>query len=339
MQAVTDAATTLRWRPLTRDDAPALAELLAAVEQVDQTGENLSVEDVAEELTHQSIDLSQDSWGVEHGDQLVAVGLVHGDSEVWEVDHVHCFAHVHPAYRRQGIGRRLLAVQLARAEAMHLQRHPRHPAQIAMRPSDHVQASVDLARAAGLEPVRQFFNMQRDLRQDAPLRRAPAAGLRIVGYVEDRDDEVRQGHNLAFRDHFGSTQRDAATWQQGFTGSRGFRADLSVLALDEHDRLAGYLLGYFFEADAAMHGYREAWIGQVGTLPQWRGRGVASAMLSHALASYRELGYQQVGLDVDSANGTGALTLYERLGFRTVRSSTAWTRDIPARPQDDRPAG
>lgn len=329
---MTDTMTALQWRPLTGEDAPAWAELLAAAERVDQTGENYSVADLAEELQNGSIDLTRDTWAVLHGEQLVAVGFVHGDNQVWDVDNVHCFGDVHPAYRGRGIGRRLLGEQLARAEAMHRERHPGHRALISMRPYDHVTPSVNLARAAGLEPVRHFFDMERDLRHDAPPRRDPAAPLRVVPYVADRDDEVRRAHNTAFRDHFGCTERDASVWKQWFAGSRSFRAELSFLACDGEDRVAGYLLGYFHEADAEADGYRKARIGQLGTLPQWRGQGAASALLSHALAAYRDAGYERSGLDVDSANGTGALGMYERVGFRTVRSSTSWAREIPARP-------
>lgn len=324
----------LTWRHLRDGDISAYAALAAAAEVVDRTGENYSEDDLAEEMQDESIDPARDTWAVLDGDRLIAVGAVHGQREVWDVDNLSCFGVVHPTYRGRGIGRRLLGEQLDRAETMHQERHPRHPARISMRPHDHVTSAVALAKAAGLQPVRHWFDMERDLRGDAPAGRVLPEPLRLVPYAAERDDEVRRGHNSAFRDHYGSTERDPATWKQWFTGSRNFRAELSFLVLDSSvsDAMAGYLLAYFYEADAAVDGYREAWIGQLGTLPGWRGRGVGTALLAYALAAYRAAGYEQAGLDVDSANGTGALGLYERVGFRTVRSSTSWVREIPARP-------
>jgi ribosomal protein S18 acetylase RimI-like enzyme len=221
-----------------------------------------------------------------------------------------------------------------RAKALHAERHPHRPARISMRPCDHVTSATALAKAAGLQPVRHWFDMERDLRGDAPDPRALAAPLRLAAYTADRGDKVRRAHNTAFRDHYGSTERDPAIWKQWVTGSRNFRAELSFLVLDEsaHDAVAGYLLGYFYDADAAADGYREAWIGQLGILPGWRGRGVGTALLAHALEAYRAAGYEQAGLDVDSGNATGALGIYQRVGFEVVRSATSWVRAIPARP-------
>ena len=60
---------------------------------------------------------------------------------------------------------------------------------------------------------------------------------------------------------------------------------------------------------------REAWIGQLGTRAAWRRRGLASLLLATALTAFRDAGYERAALDVDSENATGALGLYERLGF------------------------
>jgi len=323
----------LTWRPLTRDDVPAWAALVAEAEAVDCTGEHESADDLAEQIADESLDLARDTWAALDGDRLVAVGVVLGASQVWSVDTIYCFGCVRPDDRRHGVGAQLLGRQLQRAEAMHGERHPRHLARITVPVYDHVPSTVALAEAAGLEPVRHFFDMERDLRSEAPTPRQPATPYRVVPFTADRDDEVRRAHNIAFRDHFGSTERDPAMWKQWFTGSRNFRTELSFLVLDEQaeEAVAGYLLGYFYDADAAADGYRTAWIGQLGTLPRWRGQGVASVLLTTALANYRAASYQQAALDVDSANGTGALGLYERIGFRTVRSSTSWVREVPGK--------
>ena len=301
-------------------------------------GGNPSEADLAEQIEDESLDLATDSWAVLDDGELVAYGAVHGSTEVWDVDTIYCFGTVHPSHRGRGIGRRLLQEQMQRAEIMHTQRHRPHPARITVPWSDHVASAVALVKAAGLRPLRHFFHMEHDLRSEAPAQSDPAAPLRIVPFTSDRNEEVRRAHNTAFRHHFGSTERDPASWKQWFTGSRNFRAELSFLLLEgeaEDAAVAGYLLGHFFDADAAADGYRTAWIGQLGTLPPWRGKGVASALMAHALAAYRSAGYEQAGLAVDSANGTGALRLYERIGFRTVRSSTSWVREIPADPLED----
>lgn len=325
----------LTWRSLRPEDAAAGAELMAAAEAVDQTGEHYSGEDLEQEMRDESLDLAADTWAVLDASRLVGYGAVHGQTQVWDVGTVGCHGVVHPDYRGRGIGRRLLAEQLARAEALHAERHPGVPARITVGVYDHDESAKALVKAAGLTASRQFFDMERDLRTDAPAPWAARPPLRIVPFETARDEEVRRAHNVAFREHYASTERNPASWKQWFTGSRNFRAELSFLALDgrgEDAAVAAYLLGYFYTADEAATGRREAWIGQLGTLPAWRGRGAGSALLAHALSAYRAAGYQQAGLDVDSANGSGALGLYERVGFRVTHSVTSWERQVAAQP-------
>lgn len=325
----------LTWRSLEPADVPDYAELLAAAEAVDQTGEHYAEADLQQQMQDDSLDLALDTWAVLDGSGLVAAGAVLGAVEVWDVHTVHCFGVVHPGHRGRGIGRELLGRQLDRAAQLHAARHPRHPARLAVGVFDHNTPAAALMRSAGLSRERHFFDMELDLRAgDAPRRDLPAP-LRIVGFGWDRDDEVRRAHNVAFRDHYGSTERDPASWKQWFTGSRNFRAEDSylVLAGPEPDApVAAYLLTYFYDADQAATGKRQAHIGQLGTLPLYRGRGAGTALLAHALPAFRDAGYDLSGLDVDSANGSGALGLYQRLGFAVTHSVTSWERVVPAVP-------
>ena len=58
---------------------------------------------------------------------------------------------------------------------------------------------------------------------------------------------------------------------------------------------AAYVQTAEFEADLAATGRREAYVGKVGTLRGHRGKGLATALLGHALHAYREAGYQDDG--------------------------------------------
>ena len=167
---------------------------------------------------------------------------------------------------------------------------------------------------------------------ERPLTDLPRAqevpGLELVPFTPDRDDEVRRAHNAAFTEHHGSSERDPATWQSLFTGQRAFRPDLSVLAMED-GVLVGYALAYIYEADAKATGKRLLNLGQIGVLPRARGRGVATAVIAAALHAGAANDCVAAGLDVDSGNVTGALRLYEALGFATVRTSVSWELALP----------
>jgi len=85
-----------------------------------------------------------------------------------------------------------------------------------------------------------------------------------------------------------------------------------------------------YEADVESTGRRQVWLGQIGTLPDHRGKGVGRALLAAALRTWAAAGHEEAWLGVDSANGTGALGLYERAGFSVQRRSTSWARRLPA---------
>lgn len=119
---------------------------------------------------------------------------------------------------------------------------------------------------------RYWYEMVRLL--DAPADQLPVAqqpaGLRLIDYDEGRSEEVRIAHTAAFRDHFGSTERDPDEWRTLFVGSRAFRPELSLLAVSDDDAaaVAGYLLAYIWDADIRASGRREVYVGQLGTLPE-----------------------------------------------------------------------
>ena len=92
--------------------------------------------------------------------------------------------------------------------------------------------------------------------------------------------------------------------------------------------IAAYLLAYFWAADSAATGKKEAYIGQIGTRAPWRRRGLGEPMLARALAGFEAEGYQQAALTVDSANPTGALGLYERVGFGADHETVTWAKPL-----------
>lgn len=320
----------LMWRALTRADIPALADLLADCERVDATSENYDAADLSEEFDDESLDLSADSVAVLDGAVLIGMGIVRARGMVGDEYVLELWGTVHPSRRGEGIGRGILARQLHRAAAVHGERHPDVAGRIVVRPYDHCRDHVRLVAAAGLAPLRHWFDMERELSDPLPDVPPLPGDWHVVTYDKDRDDEVRIVYNTAFAGSFGAVEQDPDGWAQWFTGSRAFRPELSQLVL-HGGRVVGFLLSYFYEADAAADGYREGWIGQVGTLPDYRRRGIATSLIAQALYAYRAAGFGRAVLDVDSESAIGGLAIYSRLGFRVARKRTSFVRQLPPR--------
>ena len=60
-------------------------------------------------------------------------------------------------------------------------------------------------------------------------------------------------------------------------------------------------------------------IQNLGVTPPHRGKGLGSGLLRHALLGFREIGLRRAFLEVTAQN-SGAVRLYQRLGFRRVRT-------------------
>jgi ribosomal protein S18 acetylase RimI-like enzyme len=59
-----------------------------------------------------------------------------------------------------------------------------------------------------------------------------------------------------------------------------------------------------------------------------RGRGLGAALVRQGLAEFARRGVAGVGLKVDAANPTGALRLYERLGFVLDQREAVWALSL-----------
>jgi mycothiol synthase len=328
LRGVRDLPAGLTGRPLTADDLPAAAELLAAAEPFDDTGEHLDADDLAEWWVNDLVDLPDDSRVVCSDDgALVAVAVVVSISGAREDHPVLLDGRVHPAWRRRGIGRSLLDWQLRRGAEVHRRDHPELPGRLTVSVYPGMAALGSLVGRAGFTAERWYADMERPL---TGLPEGPAVrGVELVPFTWDRDDEVRRAHNAAFTDHHGSGERDATTWRAWFTGTRAFRPDLSVLALVD-GAVAGYVLTYVYEADTRATGVQQAHLGQLGVLRPARGRGVASTAIVAALRAGAAAGCDTAGLQVDTENPTGAFGLYQRLGFAPVRTRVQWACTRPS---------
>ncbi|WP_371779685.1 GNAT family N-acetyltransferase [Streptosporangium subroseum] len=305
---------TLRWVPLTTGDIDAWAELLAAIEDVDRTGENYEADDLAERLANPLLDRAEGTLAAWDSGRLVAVGVTMARPAATPVHQMTLWGGVHPAYRRRGLGGHLLGWAMSNTPVLHERRFPGQPLELHFHADSRNEGARALAASMGMSPVRWFYEMTRDLSAELPERSLPD-GLRIVTYRDDLEDAVRGVRNLSFTDHWGSVEHTAESWRAAIIGVKAFRPEGSFVVQDGSGASVGILITHYYEADTEATGIREAWIQIIGTLREWRGRGVGSALLAHALAEFRAQGYQRAGLGVDAHNSTGALGVYTRAGF------------------------
>jgi ribosomal protein S18 acetylase RimI-like enzyme len=72
----------------------------------------------------------------------------------------------------------------------------------------------------------------------------------------------------------------------------------------------------------------KGWVKDIVVHENERGRGLGRALLEHGFREYRARGVERVGLKVDANNPTGAIRLYERVGFAVDRRYVVWEKAL-----------
>lgn len=318
--------TTLSRRPIAARDARALAELLNAIEAVDVFGEYYSESDAAEQIDAPTLDLERGTVAIFDGDRMVGYSSAAHKPRAEGVHRVVVSGGVDPAYRRRGLGAQLLDAGIASARALHAIHHPGLPLAVDVQNNARNEGALACYRAAGMTPFRWYLQLQHPL--GAAVVDVPAPdGLLVEGYSADNDAEFFAATNEAALERQGGVPLPLEQWR-GYLGWQAFRPDLSFLARDAHSGEAvGLLLAFSWDADTAATGVRDVQLQRIGTLPAHRNRGVASALIGHALRRAEAGGFDRASVEVDTATPTGGTGLYERLGFAVARTEVRYTLD------------
>lgn len=211
-----------------------------------------------------------------------------------------------PQWRGRGLGRELFGQQLARAAAIHQAQAPDAAWEVHVGAMFGDDETVHLYERFGLTPARYWLEMLAPTADAAEL--ALPDGMRAQTYAAEHAAALYDAHVAAFTDHWGSQQRPFEEWKTLTVRSEAFLPDLSLLAFSG-DELTGYVLSYT-DADP-----KRLYVGQVGVRRQWRRRGLAGSLLAQVLGAAGGAGYTNASLGVDADSPTGAVGVYERVGF------------------------
>lgn len=314
---VTGLPSDVRARPFSYPaDLPAMAELVAAVSHVDgdewfPTAGVLAVHWRATPL----FDPERDCLVVEDGAGMAA--MVSVEPQVRAGKTIHWVeGWVRPDRRRQGIGRALLgwaerhALEIVRTRAIETVDLPQF---MGFGIVESNPAALAFAGSTGYARVRYGFQMHRDLAEPIADRRLPA-GIELRPVRPEHHRQIWDADVEAFRDHFEPRERDETDFVAAFTAPN-VETDLWRVAWDGNE-VVGSVMNQIDPDENAKAGLDIGWLEHVSVRRAWRGRGVGSALIVASLHALRERGMTVASLGVDGENLTGALRLYEQLGFR-----------------------
>jgi mycothiol synthase len=290
---------TVQIRPLTLDDAPAVAELIRARDgtDFDQHDPDFTSAELREWWQARGLD-GVGAWVAVDGRRVVGFAKLHVEGDVAELEDDSC---VHPEWRGRGVG----SLFVDRLEAWARERGlPRVRAGVVTEPGR------SLLEERGYDLVRHFWRME--VRLDAePQMADPPAGIALRMYRPGADDRVvHAALEEAFEDHWEFVPTPFDDWLRRHTTRADHDPELWTLA-EEDGEVAGVILCY---------GARDfGWVLELAVRRRWRGRGLGLALLRKGLRECYVRGFTRVGLEVDAANPMGATRVYERAGMHVTR--------------------
>ena len=312
-------------------DAEAIARLMNAAALADDPEDARTEEEVRQILSGPLVIAEENLFLFEVKDKLVAYGrtqLEEGPNDstflVWGL--------VHPDWRRRGIGTRVMRrVEQRIHERLGEASHPTVYAR-AWCPLAREDRQA-LYRKMGYELVRYFFNMERPLHWEGSPIEVPEpsypAGIAVQTLEERPDlDAVVLTVNEAFRDHWGHTDTTLEQWQH-WTNDPNHQPELWFLAWDaEKDEPAGICgTGIEHERNARV-GREEGWVHVLGVRRPYRQQGLGRALLLTGVRALQDEGVKWAMLSADTENLTGALRLYEGVGFQPAKRSAIFRKTI-----------
>ena len=298
-------------RPASFEDLDGVAEMLLADDLADTGQSDFDADFLRDQWSAPGLDLSVDAWVVtDPASTVVGHANVAPEGE----GKLKSWGLVHPDHRGRGLG----SVLLDRIETRAAERLGSGSVFTAV--TDVDAAGAALVASRGFERVRSFRHLQLDL-DGSPLEPGePPPGIEISGIEPERD--LLRVHAIfveAFREEWGYRVIPFEEWSSLEVETTSYDPSLWLLATDG-DEAVGALSGVVW-------GDR-GWVGELGVRKPWRGRGIASALLRRAFATFASRELPRVMLNVDTANPTGAVRLYERLGMRTVRGWDVYEKRV-----------
>ena len=312
-------------------DLPKMLEVSIGSKAADSLEEADTLEGLTvryEHLNH--CDPRRDILMVEAAGQLVGFGRTYWQTEVsGDVWRHNLVAWLLPAWRRRGVGRAMLHWLERRSSAISAELAPPRTAarffQIGCAETEVGKAA--LIEREGYQPVRYSYVMVRPNLDDIPDAPMPP-GLEVRPVQTEQVRAIWEADLEAFADHWGEEVHTEADYERWLNIAE-FQPEIWKVAWDTGtNEMAGMVLGFINHEQNARYQRRRGWTENISVRRPWRRRGLAHALIAESLRELKGRGMLEAALGVDTENVSGALRVYESMGFRPVRRDSLWRKSM-----------
>jgi mycothiol synthase len=284
------------------------------------------LEEVALDYRHlENCDPQTDMLFAEMDGKTIAYGRIWWEDLADGTCLFHPYGFLHPDWRGEGIGTAMWDAAEKRAREIAAGQPREIPKFIQSEPFETERALVRLLESRGYQAVRYETHMVRDLSEPIPASPLPA-GFDVRAVKPEHLRPIFEASNEAFRDHWGA--RDESEEQyRSLLEHPDFCPELWKVAW-VGDQIASVIHNYVLANENFVFQRKRGYTEGICTRRPWRKLGLARALLVQSMQMFKDMGMTETALSVDLQNISGALRLYEGVGYRKVKQQTLYRKSI-----------
>ena len=315
------------------EDLPAMCDLLNLVDKHDDLDDGYASPDdwrtyIDDPQTVKERDIR--IWEDESG-RMVGFGKlwIAKQDEKPETD-VYFMMRVHPDVRNQGLEEEMFQWAEGQAGSVAQERGQQGKVRTGMTigTPEAVTYAEDVLKRNGYEPVRYWFKMARDLNE--PIADPVFPEGFTVRHTEGPAEAEKwiDVFNNSFIDHWNHHDETVESHRFWLENNPNYNKERDLVAIAPDGTWAAFNFMVIYTEDNEANNRKEGWVDILGTRRGYRKMGLGTAMLLVGMRKLKEDGMDTAVLGVDAENPSGALRLYEAVGFKQVKSSTTFSKDV-----------
>ena len=230
--------------------------------------------------------------------------------------------HVVPDYRGRGIGTELLvwAQAYLREIAVDHEYEPK-----IFNTGGSGPAVENFLGSHGYVAAEHFATLIRPNLDDVGQVRLPP-GVEIRPVLEEEMRAIYEAETEAFRDHWGFVEPTELDWKR-FLEEEHSDPSLWKVAW-AGDAVVGQVRSFVDQAENDHYQRLRGWTEDISTHREYRGQGIARALINASLLELRGRGLTEAALGVHVENPHGAFRLYEGLGYGVVYREAVYNKPL-----------
>jgi mycothiol synthase len=308
-------------------DLQLLVDLFDACERVDKLELSISTAQLQLEIEAPGIDLDRDLrlWEDERG-QLIGFGELEiaepiadnlADGTLWLI--------VHPIARGGDLEAQIIA--WAEHRIIEIARERQGQPKLFSWSRDSRIDRIAILEHHGFSANRHFWYLAQPLGAAIYTANLPEGfSIRPVNATTEAQAWVDL-HNRSFYGQWNYHPMTVDSYQHRLQNP-DYLPELDLVTVDEEGTFAAICYCAIDTAHNIFLGRQEGWIALLFTNPDFQRRGLARAMLFHALNRLKALKMDVAKIGVDAENAFGARQLYESVGFKYLYTNIAYVKHL-----------